>query len=88
MKFKVEIGGTSVLLDYKQLNAVMKALDGAERIEEKYVGSSQGTNNTNYLKLIRSYQPMDNFRFNGVSDDEYNALKLVTKLEDEKSANR
>jgi len=84
MKFKLEIGGTTVLLDYKQLNALVKLLEGVERIEEKYVGSSKGPNGTSYLKLIRPYQPMDNFRFNGMTDEEYGALQLVTKLEDEK----
>lgn len=84
MKFKVEICGTSVLLDYKQLNALTKVLEGTERIEEKYVGSSKGPGGSNYLKIIRPYQPMDNFRFNGMTDEEYGALQLVTKLEDEK----
>jgi len=84
MKFKIEICGTSVLLDYNQLNTVLNALEGAERIEEKYIGSNQGTNGTNYLKLIRPYQPMDHFRLNGMTDEEYGALQLVTKLEDEK----
>jgi hypothetical protein len=84
MKFKLDICGTTVLLDYKQLNALAKALEGAERIEDKYVGSSKGPNGASYLKLVRPYQPMDNFKFNGMTDDEYGALQLVTKLEDEK----
>lgn len=84
MKFKLEICGTIVLLNYKQLNALTKVLEGTERIEEKYVGSNKGPNGTSYLKIIRPYQPMDNFKLNGMTDEEYGALQLVTKLEDEK----
>jgi len=84
MKFKIELCGTTLLLDYKQLNALTKLLEDVERIEEKYVGSNKGPNGASYLKLIRTYQPMDHFRFTGMTDEEYGALQLVTKLEDEK----
>jgi len=84
MKFKVDICGTSVLLDYKQLSAFIKAIDGAECVEDKYVGNSQGHNGTNYVRLIRPLSLMDTFRFYAMSDDEYGALQLVTKLENEK----
>lgn len=84
MRFKVDISGTTVILTDKQLAAVVRVVDGAERIEDKYVGSNKGTAGGNYLKLIRSMAPSEAFRVNVMSDSEYEAMKLVTKLEDEK----
>lgn len=84
MRFKVDMGGTTMLLTDKQLAAVVRAIDGAERIEDKYVGSDRGTGRGNYLKLIRSMAPSESFRVNVMSATEYEAMKLVTKLEDEK----
>lgn len=84
MRFKVDIGGTTVLLTDKQVAALTRIVDGAERIEEKYVGSNKGSGGTNYLKLVRSFAPSENLRVNIMSDTEYEAMRLVTKLEDEK----
>lgn len=83
MKFRVDIGGTSMLLTDKQLGAIVKAIDGAERIEEKYIGSKP-SGGGNYLKLVRPMAPSETFRVNVMSESEYEAMKLVTKLEDEK----
>lgn len=84
MRFKVDIGGTTMILTDKQMAAVVRALDAAERIEDKYIGSNKGTGGGNYLKLIRSMAPSEALRVNVMSDSEYEAMKLVTKLEDEK----
>lgn len=84
MKFKVDVGGTTLLLSNKQLEALTKILDDTERIEDKYVGSNKGTNGTSYVKLIRSFVPSEHFRCAVMSDTEYGAMKLVTTLEDEK----
>lgn len=84
MRFTIDIGGTTMLLTDKQVNALVKVLDGVDRIEAKYVGSNLGPGKTNYLKLIRPLVPSETVRVNIMSDTEYEALKLVTKLEDEK----
>lgn len=83
MRFKVELGGNSLLLTDKQMAALVKTIDGAERIEEKYIGSKP-SGGGNYLKLIRSFTSSEYMRVNVMSESEYEAMKLVTKLEDEK----
>jgi len=85
MKFKVEISGTNVILSYEQLDLLAQALSGSERVEEKWVGDRSGPNKSNYVRLIRPYLPGDLLRAQCVTDDEYGALSLVTKLEDEKN---
>jgi hypothetical protein len=85
MKFKIDIAGTSVFLSPEQLGQLVIMLGDATRIEEKYVGTGKGPNGASYIKLIRSYQPSEHFRPYCVTDDEYAAMELVTKLEDEKN---
>lgn len=79
MKFLLEIANTKVLLTMEQLDRLTEALDGAERIEDKYAGNSK------YLKLIRPYSTSESLRGTMMTLHEYGALQLVTKLEDEKS---
>lgn len=84
MKFKVDIGGTTMILTDKQLAAMTRVIDSAERIEDKYIGNNKGTGGGNYLKLVRPMAPSETLRVYVMSDSEYEAMKLVTKLEDEK----
>lgn len=79
MKFLLEIANTKVLLTQAQLEKLSDALDGAERIEDKYVGNSK------YLKLIRPYVTSESLKGTMMTLHEYGAMQLVTKLEDEKS---
>lgn len=88
MKFKIDVCGTAVIVDHRQLQKLTALLEEAERFEDKYVGSRPGHTGSQYIKLIRPYQPSENLRPYCLSDSEYEALKLVTKLEDENNGNR
>ena len=86
MKFKLEIGGTSAILTAEQLETIINTLASAERFEEKWLGNNKGPNGSHYIKLIRPCQPSEHLRISCMSDDEYVAQLLITKLEDEKNA--
>lgn len=88
MKFKIDVCGTTVLVTDRQLNKLLQILEETERIEDKYVGSRTGHTGSQYVKLIRPYQPSENLRPYCMTDSEYEAMKLVTKLEDENNGNR
>jgi len=79
MKFLLEIANTKVILTMEQLDKISEALDGAERIEDKYMGASK------YLKLLRPYVTSESLKGTMMTLHEYGAMQLVTKLEDEKS---
>lgn len=84
MRFQVDVCGTTLLFTEKQLAALVRAIDNVERIEDKYIGNGQGTNGSNYIKLLRPVTPSATLRVNVMSGDEYEAMKLVTKIQDEK----
>lgn len=85
MRFIIDIGGTRAILDGKQLNKLVDLLQTAKRIDQKWVGDGKGHGGTNYLHLLRPFDPANNMTLKVMPDDELGALELVTKLEDEKS---
>lgn len=84
MKFTIDIGGTRAILEGKQLGQLVNILQRAHRIEQKWVGDGKGHGGGNYLNLLRQFEPSSNMSVRVMADDEFGALELVTKMEDEK----
>jgi hypothetical protein len=80
MKFIVNIENQKILLTFEQMGAIVKMLEGAEMLTNKYVGDKQGEDGTGYLKLIEQYNAADSLGVHVISNEYYETRKLVTKL--------
>lgn len=85
MKFIVELNGTRILMDAEQASTLTNLLQGLEQITNKYI-SSTGTTKSSYLKLLEPLVVMDTLKFGAMSDEEYSAMVLITKLQTESNA--
>lgn len=77
MRFLVNIANRKFLLDDKQIESLINALDGAQQIENKWVGKSTEHSN-GYVSILSSSPLSEVLNFAPVTDDEYQTLKLVT----------
>jgi len=80
MKFIVNIENQKILLTLEQMGSIVKMLEGAEMLTNKYVGGTQGEDGTGYIKLIEQYSAADSLGVHILSDEYYETRKLVTKL--------
>ena len=79
MKFTLDINNTKVIISTEQLEAIANALDGAEVLENKYLGNNLGLNGTNYLEMITAFVLRDVLKAGVMSDTEYEAKVFITK---------
>jgi hypothetical protein len=63
------------------MQELVRGLDGAEKITNKYVGNKKGDDNSDYLKFIEPYCASDALSVRIMSDETYETRKLVTKLQ-------
>ncbi len=83
MRYKVSVSGTALLLAQHQLEILMTAVQDAEQLSEKHVGTgkgSQGYNNA-YIPTLEVKQPHDWLQVHIVADDFIDATKLAMKLD-------
>ena len=83
MRYKVSVSGTALLLTQHQLEILMTAVQDAEQLSEKHVGTgkgSQGYNNA-YIPTLEVKQPHDWLTVTLVADDFIDATKLAMKLD-------
>jgi len=87
MRFLVSIEGSSCIVNGKQLETITKVLENCELVEDKHMGTNLGTHGYNmaYIHEIKPYNLLDNFKVKVYSDDTYDAIKLVTKLNKEET---
>ena len=84
MKFVLPVGTLKFLLDAQQVARITEVLDGAPRIEDKWMGSGNGRpgspSNAYLTVLINPAEaPLSSALSVGVmSDAEYNLLKFTT----------
>ena len=85
MKFVVSIEGTTCILNHKQLETLTKMLENCEMLEDKHMGNNLGTHGYNmaYIHNIKDFSLNDNFKIKVYTDEAYDAVKLVTKLNKE-----
>ncbi len=77
MRFLVQIANRKFILDAKRVESLVRALDGAEQIENKWVGKTSGNAN-GYVSILSGAALSEVLNFSPVTDDEYNTMKLVT----------
>ena len=85
MRFIINIESTPVLLTLDQMNDIVKVLENAEKINNKYVGDKKGEDGTNYLRLLEPYCASEALSLRVMSNDLYETKKLVSKLHKDQS---
>ncbi len=87
MKFIVDLNGSKVVLNQSQLEILTTALTGAERLRDIDVGKNNGTHgySNQYIDGIKEFHMRTALQISVLSEDEYEALKFVSKQHPEKS---
>lgn len=82
MRFLLNVDGKDMVLDERQLAAVMAILNGCEELLQVYKGDHKGTRGTNnqYVDELRPMDPRGAFSVKVVDDNYYDTIKLVAKL--------
>lgn len=82
MKLILDIANQKLLLTPEQAAAIIETLHGCEYIQSKYVPGS-GATKSSYIKLIVPVDIGESIKMGALGETEYNAMKLVTKLQGE-----
>lgn len=82
MRYKITVSGVSLLLTQQQLETLMVAVQDAEQLSEKHVGSGKGSQGyqNSYVSILEVKQPHDWLGVSIVADDFIEATKLSMKL--------
>ena len=82
MRFTIAVGGTKLVMTAEQLEAMTHILEGCEAVYDHSVGKDLGTHgyNMSYIHHIKSYNINDSLEVKVMSQEQYEATKLVTKL--------
>jgi hypothetical protein len=83
MRYKVQVSGIPLILNESQMTLLLTAVQDAEQLTEKHVGTgkgSQGYNNA-YTPTVEVKQPHDWLQVHIVTDDFIDTIKLTMKLD-------
>jgi len=82
MRYQVNVSGKNILLTQHQLEILMTAVQDAEQIGEKHVGTGKGSQGYQmaYVPTIEAKQPHEWLSCLCVADDFVDATKLAMKL--------
>ena len=83
MRYKVTVSGISLILNEMQMDLLLTAVQDAEQLAEKHVGTgkgSQGYNNA-YIPTVEVKQPHEWLQVHIVTDTFVEATKLIMKLD-------
>jgi malate synthase len=85
MRFTLTVGGTKLVMTAEQLDAMTHILEGCEAVFDHSVGKDLGTHgyNMSYIHHIKPYNINDSLEVKVMSEESYEATKLVTKLNKE-----
>jgi len=85
MKFTFTVCGTTILATAEQLEALTRILENCEALHDHSVGKDLGTHgyNMSYIHHLRDYNVSESLSIKVMSNDQYEATKLVTKLNKE-----
>ena len=83
MKYKISVGGVTLILNQTQLDVLMTAVQDAYQMAEKHVGTNKGSQgyNNSYIPSIEIKQPHDWLTVALVADDFVDATLLAMKLD-------
>ena len=82
MKYLVNVNDRKLLVDAAQLLQLTAVLAECEFMEEKYLGSNQGTHGDTlqYIDVLKKVPTRGWLNVQLVDDDYYDALKLMQKV--------
>ena len=82
MRYQITVSGKNILLTHHQLEILMTAVQDAEQISEKHVGTGKGSQGyqLSYVPTIEAKQPHEWLNVLCVADDFVDATKLAMKL--------
>lgn len=82
MKFILKLNGADVLVSANDLERIADILANAERLKDESVGKNKGTHgyDMNYVHHLVPFNLLGDFAVQVMSDDQYETIKLVTKL--------
>lgn len=87
MRFKVSVSGISLILTETQMSLLLTAVQDAEQLSEKHVGTGKGSQgyNNSYIPTVEVKQPHDWLGVTIVAEDFIDATKLAMKLDRDES---
>jgi len=82
MRYSVSISGRQLVLTEHQLAVLMTAVQDADQISERHVGTNKGSQGyqNSYVPTIEVKQPHDWLTVQVMADDFVEATKLAMKL--------
>lgn len=85
MKFTLGIGGTKVVMNAEQLEAMTRILEDCDQLYDHSVEKGTGTHgySMSYIHHIKPYNINESLEVKVMSQEQYEATKLVTKLHKE-----
>lgn len=85
MKYLVAVSGKELVLNDHQLALLVTAVQDAEQLTEKHVGTGKGSQgyNNSYVPTVEILQPHTWLSAKIMSDDFVETIKLTMKLEDD-----
>lgn len=83
MKYKVVVSGVALILNEAQMALLLTAVQDAEQLSEKHVGTNRGSQGyqNSYIPTVEVKQPHDWLQVHIVADDFVDATKLAMKLD-------
>lgn len=86
MKYMLNLGETKVLLDDTQVAAIVDLLGSCEQLGDHHVGKGLGDHgyDMTYIYHVKPFNVMESLTLRPMSEDQYGAAVLVTKLHTEK----
>lgn len=87
MRFKVQVSGIPLILNETQMALLLTAVQDAEQLSEKHVGTGKGSQgySNSYIPTVEVKQPHDWLGVTIVADDFVDATKLAMKLDRDES---
>ena len=85
MRFTFSVDGNKIVLTAAQLEAMSRILENCDVMYDKTVEKGQGTHgyNNSYIHHIKPYNVGDLLSVKIMTDEQYEATKLITKLHKE-----
>lgn len=80
MKIRLKIAERDVLLSTTQFEAILEILQDSDEMRDKYVGQGKGENGTNYIRIIRPVDVVEDISVRTMPEGEYEALRLKVKM--------
>ena len=85
MKFKINAFGQDVIVSFEQLETVFNTLIGCETLHPEFVGAGKGDGGGSYVAKLRPFNP-ERAAAHLLTDDTVDAMRLVTRLSDDRDA--